>query len=157
MPDRDSDNPEPRKTFFPKAPPNWRFVLMLAAAMAGGGGLFGWKVVPAVNGEETAIERHEKGPVHAEITKSMDDTSKTLDSVEKKLKVQGQDIKNNEKKIDKVQDTLHNNTARQEARRVTADIQSRSRQINEYDRIVRINFTRLKSGREPCANVACEN
>lgn len=62
-----------------------------------------------------------------------------------------------EDKTEEIQSVQHKDIARQEARRLTKDIPNRERREREYDRLFGLNMSRLKGGREPCANLRCTN
>lgn len=62
-----------------------------------------------------------------------------------------------DKKIDDVQSFQYLQDARQEARRITTEIQDRRQREDEYDRIRLLNEKRLKQGKEPCYTLECIN
>lgn len=133
---------------------NWRMILLIAATLLGGGSVFGWKIVPAINGEDNettqAIRKHEEGPAHTQLNVTLKNQGKQITANTETLN----DVSN---QLTDVQTTQNSAYARQEARRVTEEIKSRDKREREYDRIVRINFSRLKKGREPCSNIDCSN
>jgi hypothetical protein len=60
-------------------------------------------------------------------------------------------------KLSSVQLSQIQQNARQEARRITADIKNRSCREKEYDRLRALNEKRLVRGDEPCSTIECSN
>lgn len=67
----------------------------------------------------------------------------------------GENIQKLGENIQSIQTTQIQEIARKEARRVTAVLKNRNKREDTYDRLLVQNLKRLKNGKNPCVNLAC--
>jgi len=60
------------------------------------------------------------------------------------------------KTVGEIQSVQHKTFARDEAKRLTADIRERRRREKTYDWLVDRNLRRLRAGKDPCSTVNCD-
>ena len=128
---------------------NWKSLGVLLTLLLGGGG--SWLAWDVAN-EDEVDNRIVK---HATDERSYED---------ERYQRHDRIIVNNSKAINGLVDTVgeiqsvqHKQVAREEARRVTSEINDRERRELEYDRLADQNMRRLRAGRDPCSTVTCEN
>ncbi|NIQ91005.1 MAG: hypothetical protein GWM98_04645 [Nitrospinaceae bacterium] len=129
---------------------HWKYLLAVALVVFGGGG--GWIGISLA----TTDQVQDKIEIQAGKQKGIDDKQNAKiqaneEGIEEVRHISGQ-VKF---KIDAVQEVQHKQIARDEARRATEKIRSRDRREDEYDRLYDLNMKKLKSGADPCSDLAC--
>jgi len=131
---------------------SWRGWQGLAAAivtlLGGTGGYVGLQFVTASELKESEVAHEAR--VEARVVKVEENVKTEVAGINAK-------IGGLEEKVDGVQNFQIKQDARQEARRLTENIRSRTEREKEYDRLRERNEKRLKDGEDPCTTLDCTN
>ena len=129
----------------------WKMIITIAAVLLGGGTVAGVTTTLG-GGEESSglnVFRSEQTAAHKLIDAS-------LESASKRAEKQDEKIAGVAKVVGQVQITQQRDVARNEARRVTADISNRKEREAAYDRLYELNLKRLQRDADPCGTLSCE-
>lgn len=129
---------------------NWKTLIMILAIIGGGsGGLTAFQFVTEKDVDER-IDKH---------TEKNEETTQQLQTlIEQNSQAnarQDQVLGEVTFRLDAFQTVQNKSFARDEARRLTDEIQDRKDRERTYDRLVDINETRLSKGKDPCRDVRC--
>ena len=133
-----------RLTITPKT-----LLVVLTIIFGGSGGFVGFQFVTKAELEQSVDDRMEtKIPEYAKPL--IEEHSKVHDDLNGQIKLIKDDVTS-------VKTRQIQQTASQEADRLTRDIKNARRRLDEYERLRRINEDRLKAKKEPCYNPTCSN
>ncbi len=129
---------------------SWKTILMiLAVLVTGGGSLTAFRFV-------TEKEVDKKIETHSTETNKTTEQLRTIIEQNTESNVrQDQMIGEVTFKLNAFQSVQHKTFARDEARRLTDEIDGRRDRERTYDRLVDVNEARLKVGKDPCRNISC--
>lgn len=129
---------------------NWKYLVIgILIIFGGGGGWFGISLATKDQvDDKIKIRAVEQGKKDSEQDNKI---HKNAEEIHEVKEISGQ-VKF---KLNAVQEVQHRQIARDESRRITEKIRSRTRRENEYDRIYNLNIKKLKSGKDPCSDLSC--
>jgi hypothetical protein len=133
---------------------SWRTLLMAVAVVLTGGGAVGALSFASESFVEEKVQES-ADEIETKQRARGDRLDVTLDRHEDTTN--GQVIGEVQLDVNAIQKVQHQQYARDEARRVTAKIGSRSLREETYDRLVDLNLARLKNDKPPCANLDCSH
>lgn len=132
---------------------SWKTVFAMLVALLGGG-----------SGGLAMFELGTESKVDQKLQQIKDVESTRHQSVSEKLDEHALILESHNKSIDKIDQGVdeiklvqHKAVSRDEARRLTVDLEPRVIRERNYDRLVDINLRRLRAGRDPCSNLECSN
>jgi hypothetical protein len=135
---------------------SWRTLLMAVAVVLTGGGSVGALSFASENFVEEKVQES-ADEIETKQKARDDQLDVTLDQHADTIKTNGKVIGEVQLDVNAIQRIQHQQYARDEARRVTAKIGSRSLREETYDRLVDLNLARLKNDKPPCANLDCSH
>lgn len=130
----------------------WKFITSVVGALLGSLGLAGIATLFNVGtsvADDFTVFKSEQRTQHTHI-------NTVLETQDKRSEAQDGRIEDISKAVTSVQTTQQRDVARTEARRLTEKIQNRADREEAYDRLYELNLVRLRTGRDPCANVNCD-
>ena len=130
----------------------WKLIITIMAVILGGGTVAGVTTTLGVGGsakDELATFRVEQADAHSAIDRSFEDAGKRAEAQDAKIAEVA-------KVVGSVQATQQRDVARNEARRLTADIASRKDREAAYERLYELNLKRLQRDADPCGSLSCE-
>lgn len=118
----------------------WKLIFSILAVLGVGGGGYGLFITSDQADELIDMKA-------AELERKVENTYVKIDPTFNEVK----------ETLNQVQITQYSQISREEARRITEDIQDRKVRESAYDRLFGMSMRRLKAKKEPCLNIDCTN